>query len=190
MLLAGHHSALPGRLPTPARRANDTKRRRPLGRGRAAHTKRRRRETQTASGKNKTPCQRRRPLARGCESGRLDLNQRPPAPEAGALPGYATPRRSCHKLYPAGAPGRTRTSNLLIRSQMLYPIELRAPSANICGIPDGETRHENVPRQVAGKSRNLPRHNDFVKVAAPLPRSCPPRPAPHFLRCPTRPVLH
>ena len=27
------------------------------------------------------------------ESGRLDLNQRPPAPEAGALPGYATPRR-------------------------------------------------------------------------------------------------
>jgi hypothetical protein len=26
-------------------------------------------------------------------SGRLDLNQRPPAPEAGALPGYATPRR-------------------------------------------------------------------------------------------------
>jgi hypothetical protein len=26
------------------------------------------------------------------ESGRLDLNQRPPAPEAGALPGYATPR--------------------------------------------------------------------------------------------------
>src|SRR5258705_8052887 len=27
-----------------------------------------------------------------CQSGRLDLNQRPPAPEAGALPGYATPR--------------------------------------------------------------------------------------------------
>jgi hypothetical protein len=26
------------------------------------------------------------------KSGRLDLNQRPPAPEAGALPGYATPR--------------------------------------------------------------------------------------------------
>jgi hypothetical protein len=26
------------------------------------------------------------------------------------------------------APGRTRTSNLLIRSQMLYPIELRAPT--------------------------------------------------------------
>ena len=26
----------------------------------------------------------------------------------------------------AGAPGRTRTSNLLIRSQLLYPVELRA----------------------------------------------------------------
>ena len=26
-------------------------------------------------------------------SGRPDLNRRPPAPEAGALPGYATPRR-------------------------------------------------------------------------------------------------
>ena len=25
-----------------------------------------------------------------------------------------------------GAPGRTRTSNLLIRSQLLYPVELRA----------------------------------------------------------------
>ena len=63
---------------------------------------------------------------RGHESGRLDLNQRPPAPEAGALPGYATPRKFL--VYPPGAPGRTRTSNLLIRSQMLYPIELRAPT--------------------------------------------------------------
>ena len=29
-----------------------------------------------------------------------------------------------------GAPGRIRTPNLLIRSQALYPIELRAPRAN------------------------------------------------------------
>src|SRR5687768_8921066 len=33
-----------------------------------------------------TPCQRNVRLTRGSESGRLDLNQRPPAPEAGALP--------------------------------------------------------------------------------------------------------
>ena len=29
--------------------------------------------------------------------------------------------------YGFNAPGRSRTCNLLIRSQMLYPIELRAP---------------------------------------------------------------
>ena len=63
-------------------------------------------------------------------SGRLDLNQRPPAPEAGALPGYATPRRRSFNALSCkarSAPGETRTPNLLIRSQMLYPIELRAP---------------------------------------------------------------
>src|SRR3954463_5491162 len=59
------------------------------------------------------------------QSGRLDLNQRPPAPEAGALPGYATPRRQTSTAH---APGGTRIPNLLIRSQMLYPIELRARS--------------------------------------------------------------
>jgi hypothetical protein len=66
-------------------------------------------------------------LASRCQiwSGRLDLNQRPPAPEAGALPGYATPRRTARKDL-ADAPGGTRIPNLLIRSQMLYPIELRA----------------------------------------------------------------
>src|SRR5439155_8175334 len=37
-------------------------------------------------------------------SGRLDLNQRPPAPEAGALPGYATPRRT----FALGATRRAR----------------------------------------------------------------------------------
>jgi hypothetical protein len=38
------------------------------------------------------------------KSGRLDLNQRPPAPEAGALPGYATPRfRRARKDSAAGS---------------------------------------------------------------------------------------
>ena len=32
-------------------------------------------------------------------------------------------------MWRDGAPGRTRTPNLLIRSQALYPIELRAHSA-------------------------------------------------------------
>lgn len=30
------------------------------------------------------------------------------------------------KVVKNGAPGRTRTSNLLVRSQLLYPLELRA----------------------------------------------------------------
>ena len=46
-------------------------------------------------------------------SGRLDLNQRPPAPEAGALPGYATPRRTRHSLIPRRSRGRAqKDSNL------------------------------------------------------------------------------
>ena len=94
-----------------------------------------------------TPCQRKDSLTRGCESGRLDLNQRPPAPEAGALPGYATPRSSC--TCAAGAPGRTRTSNLLIRSQMLYPIELRAPSNHV----RRNAKRRNTTRRGAARRR-------------------------------------
>ena len=40
------------------------------------------------------------------ESGRLDSNQRPPAPEAGALPGYATPRRPYSSTSQAMRPER------------------------------------------------------------------------------------
>src|SRR5690349_1598545 len=43
------------------------------------------------------------------ESGRLDLNQRPPAPEAGALPGYATPRK--RQIKPSDR-GRTTHYNM------------------------------------------------------------------------------
>ena len=36
------------------------------------------------------------------KSGRPDLNRGPPAPKAGAIPGYATPRSGARKLlYPA-----------------------------------------------------------------------------------------
>src|SRR6476469_7452193 len=82
-------------------------------------------------------------------SGRLDLNQRPPAPEAGALPGYATPRRRSFQIpcyrKARSAPGETRTPNLLIRSQMLYPIELRAPDT-----AQASNEHHRV---VIGESR-------------------------------------
>ena len=35
------------------------------------------------------------------------------------------------QAYLFNAPGETRTPNLLIRSQMLYPIELRAPTSTL-----------------------------------------------------------
>src|SRR6266550_6081580 len=43
------------------------------------------------------------------QSGRLDLNQRSPAPKAGAIPGYATPRKTfCKLLCPADLAQRTQ----------------------------------------------------------------------------------
>jgi|GEM_PF-6890448 hypothetical protein len=51
-------------------------------------------------------------------SGRQDLNLRPSAPKADAIPSYATSRN--------GAPHKNRTRNLQIRSLTLYPVELGA----------------------------------------------------------------
>ena len=55
------------------------------------------------------------------EPGRQDSNLRPPGPKPGALPSCATSR-----FHKNGALDRSRTRNLLIRSQALYPIELLA----------------------------------------------------------------
>ena len=41
------------------------------------------------------------------KSGRPDLNRGPPAPKAGAIPGYATPRR-CAQVTIPGLPRATR----------------------------------------------------------------------------------
>ncbi len=46
-----------------------------------------------------------------------------------------------------GTPGGTRTPNLLIRSQTLYPIELRAPASRRSGVRS----HTVVPPQGIGK---------------------------------------
>src|SRR6185295_18183296 len=65
---------------------------------------------------------------RECQrSGREDLNLRPPAPKAGALPGCATPRRSSH----------------LTRRPALIEPTWRAPYAGV--VPSGPRRFkENV----------------------------------------------
>ena len=52
-------------------------------------------------------------------SGRQDLNLRPSAPKADAIPSYATSRK-------CGAPDKNRTRNLQSRSLALYPVELQA----------------------------------------------------------------
>ena len=53
-------------------------------------------------------------------SGRQDLNLQPLGPKPSALPSCATSR------YIYGAPEGIRTPDLLVRSQTLYPAELRA----------------------------------------------------------------
>ena len=54
--------------------------------------------------------------------------------ENGRYPGNR-PKKTCAagavQAYLFNAPGETRTPNLLIRSQMLYPIELRAPVSTL-----------------------------------------------------------
>ena len=53
------------------------------------------------------------------EGGRWDSNPRSPVPQTGALTNYANPTIS-------GAPKGTRTPDLLLRRQLLYPAELLA----------------------------------------------------------------
>ena len=51
------------------------------------------------------------------------LIQRSKSRTAGSLPAV--------DLFLIGAPGKTRTCNLLIRSQMLYPIKLRVRASDV-----------------------------------------------------------
>jgi hypothetical protein len=53
-----------------------------------------------------------------------------------------------HNPLRPNAPGGTRTPNLLIRSQMLYPIELRAPKLNIQPTSRPDPIARNVARSV------------------------------------------
>ena len=54
---------------------------------------------------------------------RQDSNLQLPDPESGALPIW--PLLNSVENIETGAPERSRTSNRLIRSQILYPVELR-----------------------------------------------------------------
>src|SRR2546422_10026851 len=67
------------------------------------------------------------PVLEPFQSGREDLNLRPPGPEPGALTGlrYA-PKWSDRPTVRPSAPRGSRTPSLLVRSQTLYPVELWA----------------------------------------------------------------
>ena len=66
------------------------------------------------------------------ESGRQDSNLRPLGPKPSALPSWATSR----KTY---APKGSRTPNLLIRSQTLYPVELWVLFSIFLHLPSSES---------------------------------------------------
>src|SRR5205809_2447836 len=59
------------------------------------------------------------------QSGRPDLNRGPPAPKAGAIPGYATPRGRGKLLYPAFSAQRGEEC-----------AECASPVASCCGVRD------------------------------------------------------
>jgi hypothetical protein len=82
---------------------------------------------------------------------------------------YAPPIIRTHLLL--DAPGRTRTSNLLIRSQMLYPIELRAPTQRVHG--NGRVRsHEPADETRARtETKNIFAWRGPVKAQQPGDRS-------------------
>ena len=60
-----------------------------------------------------------------------------------------------------GAPGRSRTHNLLIRSQTLYPIELRAQKKKWCRGPESNRHGDHSPqdfKSCASASSATPAH--------------------------------
>ena len=74
-------------------------------------------------------------------SGRADLNGRPPAPKAGALPGCATPRRG----YPISGPRRrTRTGTARPRAAPAPPARPRSPDR-------GDVGPRSSSRQLRGR---------------------------------------
>ena len=88
-----------------------------------------------------------------------------------------------------GAPGETRTPNLLVRSQTLYPIELRARACSAsrikvgCRPPDAKAAR-TLPRR-RGAPQGLPR--DFRKARQGLGVAwIPPISAGGILACPAR----
>jgi hypothetical protein len=113
-------------------------------------------------------------------SGRVDLNHRPPGPEPGALTGlrHAPQTSRYRRAAPRdhGAPGGTRIPNLLIRSQMLYPIELQAPVKIYFLVTTADMsrlrRHiRRIQRKLAGLRRRVKQIHDALSLFCVNPPS-------------------
>src|SRR3546814_6225326 len=68
-----------------------------------------------------------------------------------------------------GAPGKIRTPNLLIRSQMLYPVELRAHGKAYSSVFAAARRrdeggHYSKPRPHARPSRRKQKHEHLAGI--------------------------
>ena len=111
-----------------------------------------------------------RPAQRACGGGRgrsgpgrpgLALGgQRPCFQGAdGMREGAGAPVRPVGFRHKIGDPGRTRTLNLLIRSQLLYPVELRDRCPDLSGKPGGLQR---------GPARRPPFHARSGRVQATI----------------------
>ena len=98
-------------------------------------------------------------------SGRLDLNQRPPAPKADALPGCATPRPYGFLGFKGvlGKGKKTRNRNFLDKSGQRVPPKVTPRRF----VPPAFTRAQSRPREPAGvRSRQWPKGRVTSGMAA------------------------
>ena len=59
------------------------------------------------------------------------------------------------RLFESGAPERSRTSNRLIRSQILYPVELRVLLCSVYGIRTRDLRLERAMSWATRRTRQV-----------------------------------
>lgn len=81
-----------------------------------------------------------------------DSNLELPDPESGALPIWPLLNKVQHITY--GTPERIRTSNRLIRSQILYPVELRVQQCSVYGIRTRDLRLERAMSWATRRTRH------------------------------------
>ena len=80
------------------------------------------------------------------------------------MPDTGNRSRFLQKFRIDGDPGTTRTPNILIRSQVLYPVELRDRDSPDNGSENGSQHAVPLLISRLGGLTNVPRHVDRVRV--------------------------